>query len=62
LRDWDDNFGPNWEYKKKYRDKSPLIEPDAYFADSNVVQRRKKLFEYDQEKPATFINKPLTRE
>ena len=62
IRDWEDNFGPNWEYKKKYRDTTPLIEPDAYFAGSNVVERRKKLFEYDQEKPATFINKPLTRE
>jgi len=26
-----------------------------------VIQRRKKLFEFDQERPATFINRPLSR-
>lgn len=62
VRDWDDGMGANWEYKKKYRDNTPIIEADAYFADSNVTQRRKRLFEYDQEKPATFINRPLSRE
>ena len=60
-RDWDDYDQPNWEYKKKYRDNTPLINEDAYFADHNVIQRRKTLFEYDQEKPAVFINRPLNR-
>lgn len=32
LRDWDSGEGPNWEYKKKYRDTTPIIEPNAYFA------------------------------
>ena len=62
LRDWDDGEGPNWEYKKKYRDRTPLIEPDAYFSGANVTERRQKLFEYDQERPATFINRPLSRQ
>ena len=62
VRDWDSAEGPNWEYKKKYRDLTPLIEPRAYFAGHDVVERRKKLFEYDQERPATFINRPLSRQ
>jgi len=62
VRDWDSGEQPNWEYKKKYRDMTPLVEPDAYFAGNNVVERRKKLFEYDQERPATFINRPLSRQ
>jgi ribosomal protein S18 len=60
-RDWKDYDQPNWEYKKKYRDNTPLLKPDAYFADNNVIERRKTLFEYDQEKPAVFINRPLNR-
>ena len=62
LRDWEAGEGPNWEYKKKYRDTTPLIEPHAYFAGENVAERRRKLFEYDQERPATFINRPLSRQ
>jgi len=61
LDDWTAGEQPNWEYKKKYRDNTPIISPDAYFADYNVVNRRKKLFDFDQEKPATFINRPLSR-
>ena len=52
---------PTWEYKKKYRDNSPILDASAYFADHNSTQRRKRLFEFDQEKPATFINRPLSR-
>ena len=37
LRDWEDGDQPNWEYKKKYRDYTPLINPDAYFAESNQI-------------------------
>ena len=47
YRDWEDGDQPNWEYKKKYRDFTPLINPQAFFADANPVQRRKQLFEYD---------------
>lgn len=57
----DSGIQPIWEYKKKYRDRTPEINPEAYYAGENMVQRRKKLFEFDQERPATFINKPLTR-
>jgi len=32
LRDWTQGTGPNWEYKKKYRDTTPIIDPSAYFA------------------------------
>lgn len=62
LRDWGDGEGPNWEYKKKYRDQTPLVDSDAYFAQANVTERRQQLFEYDQERPATFINRPLSRQ
>ena len=61
YRDWDDYDQPNWEYKKKYRDNTPILNSNAYFADNEVVQRRQKLFEFDQEKPAVFINRPLNR-
>jgi hypothetical protein len=47
LRDWDDYDQPNWEYKKKYRDNTPMLGSDAFFADNNVTMRRKKLFEFD---------------
>ena len=60
-KDWNDYDQPNWEYKKKYRDNTPLLKPDSYFADNDVTERRKTLFEYDQEKPAVFINRPLNR-
>jgi hypothetical protein len=40
MRDWDDYDQPNWEYKKKYRDNTPLLNPNAYFADNEVTQRR----------------------
>jgi hypothetical protein len=35
MRDWNKNEQPNWEYKKKYRDNTPIIGPDAYFAGEN---------------------------
>lgn len=61
YRDWDDYDQPNWEYKKKYRDNTPLINEGHFYADHDKIMRRKKLFEFDQEKPATFINRPLNR-
>lgn len=60
YRDWEGEAA-NWEYKKKYRDMTPILNPSAYFAGHDQTQRRKKLFEFDQEKPATFINRPLSR-
>lgn len=52
---------PIWEYKKKYRDRDPVLNPEAYFYDFNQIERRQKQFDFDQEKPATFINRPLSR-
>lgn len=61
LKAGDGGEGETWEYKKKYRDVTPIIGPEAYFAGHDIVQRRKKLFDFDQEKPATFINRPMSR-
>lgn len=52
---------PIWEYKKKYRDRDPVLSPEAFFYDYNQIERRQKQFDFDQEKPATFINRPLSR-
>ena len=38
---------PTWEYKKKYRDNSPVLDSSAYFADHNSTERRRRLFEFD---------------
>jgi len=62
YNNWDDTDQPNWEYKKKYRDTTPQVAPEAYYSEHNHINRRKQLFEFDQEKPATFINRPLTRD
>ena len=61
LRNWDDLNKPPLEYKKKYRDTTPIIGPEGYYADHNRMERRKTYFEYDQENPATFLNRPLNR-
>ena len=47
LQDWSKGEQPNWEYKKKYRDYTPLIEPSTFFAGHDSTSRRKKLFEFD---------------
>ena len=58
----EDALGPTWDYKKKYRDtKNPLIQPESNFAGYNQVERNQRMFEFEKEKPATFINRPLTR-
>lgn len=36
LKTWE-GFAQDHEYKKKYRDNTPQINPDAYFADHNVA-------------------------
>ena len=57
-----DAEGPTWEYKKKYRDtKNPLYSAEAALASHNSVEKNKRMFEFEKEKPATFINRPLTR-
>lgn len=35
----DINYEVN-EYKKKYRDRSPALNPEAYFYDYNLQERR----------------------
>lgn len=33
-------LAPIWEYKKKYRDKNPVLNPEAYFYDFKNIERR----------------------
>jgi hypothetical protein len=33
---------PIWEYKKKYRDRDPTLNPEAYFYDYNMIERRQR--------------------
>ncbi len=54
-------MGPVWEYKKKYREKTPMLNEQAYFYDYKLIERRQKVMEESKEKPATFLNRPLTR-
>lgn len=50
-----------WEYKKKYRDTTPVVSAESYYSGGNIVERYDKQLEYEKEKPATFLNRPLTR-
>lgn len=61
FRDRDDALSPTWDYKKKYRDKTPLVEADSYYAGGNIVEKQNRLLDYELEKPATFLNRPMTR-
>ena len=54
-------MAPTWEYKKKYRDTTPLVQADSYFANGNIVDKQNKQLDYELEKPATFLNRPMTR-
>ena len=54
-------MSPTWDYKKKYRDKTPLVEADSYYAGGNIVEKQNRLLDYELEKPATFLNRPMTR-
>jgi len=38
---------PIWEYKKKYRDRDPVLNAEAYFYDYNQIQRRQRQFDFD---------------
>jgi len=35
----EDALAPTWEYKKKYRDFTPTIKPDSYFAGGNIIDK-----------------------
>ena len=59
--DEDDALALTFEYRKKYREKTPLVQPDAYFSGGNIIDKQNKQLEYELEKPATFLNRPLTR-
>ena len=61
LGKYDDATAPSWEYKKKYRDKDPLYDADAQYAGHNVIARSQRMFAFEMEKPATFLNRPLNR-
>lgn len=61
LEDTNNLFYHVHEYKKKYRDTTPMLGPEAYLYDYKLLDRRQRQFDFDQEKPAAFINKPLTR-
>jgi hypothetical protein len=43
----DDKLNPNFEYKKKYRDKNPLLSEEAYFYDYKNMDRRERQFTFD---------------
>jgi hypothetical protein len=35
----DSNMQPTWEYKKKYRDKDPMLTAEYHFAEHNFVEK-----------------------
>lgn len=41
------NMGQMWEYKKKYRDKDPVLNPEAYFYDYKNLERRQTKINYE---------------
>ena len=57
----EDALGPTWEYKKKFRDRTPLYGPEAVYAGHNSLERGQRMLEFEKDKQATFINRPLTR-
>lgn len=61
TKDQEDALAPTWEYRKKYRDTTPLIKADSYFAQGNIVEKQNKQLDFEMEKPATFLNRPMTR-
>ena len=40
FEDKTNNFFHVHEYKKKYRDRDPVLGPEAYFYDYNLLERR----------------------
>lgn len=61
TKDQEDALAPTWEYRKKYRDTTPLVKADSYFAQGNIVEKQNKQLDFEMEKPATFLNRPMTR-
>lgn len=61
MSNQENTLEPIWEYKKKYRDKTPMLTEEAYFAGHNRTTRQERQAAFDREKPATFLNRPLTR-
>ena len=61
TKDPHDTMAPTWEYKKKYRDTTPLVKADSYYAQANAFEKQNKQLEYEKERPAVFLNRPLTR-
>jgi hypothetical protein len=47
IRDWDDIGQAQWNYKKQYRDTTPILSPSSYNADHERMEHRKTFFEYD---------------
>ena len=43
----DSSLFPTWEYKKKYRDRDPVLNAEAYFYDHNMIERRTRQFDFD---------------
>lgn len=39
---------PIWEYKKKYRDRDPVLNAEAYFYDYKQIERRQRQFDFDR--------------
>jgi hypothetical protein len=42
LEDESNPMSVNWEYKKKYRDKDPVLNAEAYFYDYKMIERRQR--------------------
>ena len=61
FKDREDALAPTWEYKKKYRDKTPLVSAESYYAQGDIVKKQNRLLDFELEKPATFLNRPMTR-
>lgn len=61
FKEQDDALAPTFEYKKKYRDKTPPVEASSYYAQGDIYNKQKQLLDYELEKPATFLNRPMTR-
>lgn len=57
----DSPMQPIWEYKKKYRDRDPVVRSEDHLASYNFVSKQERQQAFELEKPATFINRPLTR-
>lgn len=43
----DDKVSPIREYKKKYRDNSPLLSPESYFYDYKNLEKRQQYVEFE---------------